>query len=391
MEIKEPIIIFKKRFKDPTCEEHKKQVMEILEKENINFNPDLLMLMNTEVYPGEVAEQEGIEIPEGKYWNGPLSYNALSVEVDDLDKVREVVPAELLDINEADIPYRKRIVGWEEMKEYLELEIDNLKNISKRFLFMRSKKELEKGNKAIREELFPRLLETEIKKGTYELTNEYYTKEDLDNNPIFSFYNYESVESKNKIVSSDGKVSFAEVKIIGRDSNTNVFKSGVIYDGIIIECEKDFDVDTNEFIIDKNAKNLIGNVYKKWKIVDDIPNKNEENTSVRNFEKFFYERYNFVVSKEADEVKKIMFIYKALISSLAISNNAIVLIGIEKNKITMLIQNLQLLRQTNVNFKLSVEENLTNMTNEYLGIMEVLDLAIGALRKLEFDGTLTCK
>ena len=391
MEIKEPIIIFKKRFKDPTCEEHKKQVMEILEKENINFNPDLLMLMNTEVYPGEVAEQEGIEIPEGKYWNGPLSYNALSVEVDDLDKVREVVPAELLDINEADIPYRKRIVGWEEMKEYLELEIDNLKNISKRFLFMRSKKELEKGNKAIREELFPRLLETEIKKGTYELTNEYYTKEDLDNNPIFSFYNYESVESKNKIVSSDGKVSFAEVKIIGRDSNTNVFKSGVIYDGIIIECEKDFDVDTNEFIIDKNAKNLIGNVYKKWKIVDDIPNKNEENTSVRNFEKFFYERYNFVVSKEADEVKKIMFIYKALISSLAIRNNAIVLIGIEKNKITMLIQNLQLLRQTNVNFKLSVEENLTNMTNEYLGIMEVLDLAIGALRKLEFDGTLTCK
>lgn len=391
MEIKEPIIIFKRRFKDPTCEEHKKQVMEILEKENINFNPDLLMLMNTEVYPGEVAEQEGIEIPEGKYWNGPLSYNALSVEVDDLDRVREVVPAELLDINEADIPYRKRIVGWEEMKEYLELEIDNLKNISKRFLFMRSKKELEKGNKAIREELFPRLLETEIKKGTYELTNEYYTKEDLDNNPIFSFYNYESVESKNKIVSSDGKVSFAEVKIIGRDSNTNVFKSGVIYDGIIIECEKDFDVDTNEFIIDKNAKNLIGNVYKKWKIVDDIPNKNEENTSVRNFEKFFYERYNFVVSKEADEVKKIMFIYKALISSLAISNNAIVLIGIEKNKITMLIQNLQLLRQTNVNFKLSVEENLTNMTNEYLGIMEVLDLAIGALRKLEFDGTLTCK
>ena len=391
MEIKEPIIIFKRRFKDPTCEEHKKQVMEILEKENINFNPDLLMLMNTEVYPGEVAEQEGIEIPEGKYWNGPLSYNALSVEVDDLDRVREVVPAELLDINEADIPYRKRIVGWEEMKEYLELEIDNLKNTSKRFLFMRSKKELEKGNKAIREELFPRLFETEIKKGTYELTNEYYTKEDLDNNPIFSFYNYESVESKNKIVSSDGKVSFAEVKIIGRDSNTNVFKSGVIYDGVIIECEKDFDVDTNEFIIDKNAKNLIGNIYKKWKIVDDIPNKNEENTSVRNFENFFYERYNFVVSKEADEVKKIMFIYKALISSLAISNNAIVLVGIEKNKITMLIQNLQLLRQTNVNFKLSVEENLTNMTNEYLGIMEVLDLAIGALRKLEFDGTLTCK
>ena len=132
-----------------------------------------------------------------------------------------------------------------------------------------------------------------------------------------------------------------------------------------------------------------GNVYKNWKFVDDIPNEND--ASLRNFENDFYQRYNFVVSKEACEVKKIRGLSKALISALAMNRNAIMLIGIEKNKVTMLIQNLQLLRQTNVNFKLSAEENLTNMTNEYLGIMEFLDLAIGALRKLEFDGTLTCK
>ena len=46
------------------------------------------------------------------------------------------------------------------------------------------------------------------------------------------------------------------MKIIGSDSDVNRTKSDVIYDGVIVEFENDFDVDTNEFIIAKNAKNL---------------------------------------------------------------------------------------------------------------------------------------
>ena len=141
----------------------------------------------------------------------------------------------------------------------------------------------------------------------------------------------------------------------------------------------------------KTLKVFHGDVYKNWEIIDAIPNEDEENENKRTFEKFFYQRYNFVVSSETCDVKELNWISKAHISTLAVNNHAIVLVGIEKHKATMLIPNLQLLRRTNVDFKLSAEENLTNMTNEYLGIMEFLDLAIKVLEKLEFDGTLTCK
>ena len=109
----------------------------------------------------------------------------------------------------------------------------------------------------IRDELLVRFLMSETQNGEYGFRNEFYTKEDLDNNSIFSIYNYKNVESKNKIMSTDGNITFTELKIFGRDVRVDLFKDTVIYDGVVIEVKKDFLIDTNEFVIDKDFTNLV--------------------------------------------------------------------------------------------------------------------------------------
>ena len=131
----ESIIIFRKRFKDPKCEVLKKQLIDILEKENIKYNANLVGFEEVELRSGDIiAEEEGIVIPEGEVWKGTLDCTALSVMIKDLEKVKDFVPAELLTINEEDIPYSRRIRNWEELKMYLSDEMLAFKRTKYKYL-----------------------------------------------------------------------------------------------------------------------------------------------------------------------------------------------------------------------------------------------------------------
>lgn len=321
--MRESIIIFKRRTTDTKGIEEKEHLISILEKENIKFKTNIGLIEEAIIYPGEIAEEIGIKISDGDVWKGMLVYTTVSVDYEDIEKVKRVVPAEILMINENQMYYQEGVAGWKEMKDYLSYEIKTLKKTKKKFilrivailsilvlipllitmlgvlveknimpksitelykvvvkssndlglfisllvilgfcfcyyyLYPRYKKEFEKSEQIIKDELLIRFLMSENQNGEYEFRNEFYTKEELDNNPVFSVYNYRNVDSKNKIISRDGDITFSELKILGRDVRVDLVKDVVIYDGVIVEVEKEFSIDENEFVIDKELTYII--------------------------------------------------------------------------------------------------------------------------------------